>query len=168
MMMQPTDCLPVACGACGWSGKRKPGAPVTCPKCGAMAAFQWVPDPAPRKVVEKQMTIKRIPIPPALQRELDADRQEFIAKFGREPMPSDPLIWDPDSDTPVPISEEKLTAIMVAGMREAGIPYELIYAFEKTGRIMTADNMHLMAKQDRRDFTRAVKEGLRRKKMGET
>lgn len=32
----------VACAACGWSGKRKPGALVQCPKCGAFAAFQQV------------------------------------------------------------------------------------------------------------------------------
>lgn len=35
-----TALLPVECGACGWTGKRKPGNPVTCPKCGAWAAFQ--------------------------------------------------------------------------------------------------------------------------------
>lgn len=31
--------LPVAC-ACGWTGRRLPGKPVTCPKCGAFVAFQ--------------------------------------------------------------------------------------------------------------------------------
>ena len=39
--MTPT--LPVKC-ACGWSGRRAPGNPVQCPKCGAFAAFQ--PDEA--------------------------------------------------------------------------------------------------------------------------
>lgn len=32
---------PIACAACGWTGKRMTGQPVTCPKCGAPAAFQW-------------------------------------------------------------------------------------------------------------------------------
>jgi hypothetical protein len=31
--------IPVAC-ACGWTGKRKPGKLVTCPKCGSFAAYQ--------------------------------------------------------------------------------------------------------------------------------
>lgn len=30
----------VACGSCGWTGRRKPGQIVTCPKCGAIAGFQ--------------------------------------------------------------------------------------------------------------------------------
>lgn len=36
-----TERLPVACASCGWTGKRLPGKPVTCPKCGEWAAFQW-------------------------------------------------------------------------------------------------------------------------------
>jgi transposase len=31
---------PVTCAACGWSGKRKPGKLVQCPKCGNWAAYQ--------------------------------------------------------------------------------------------------------------------------------
>ena len=31
---------PVACASCGWSGRRKPGKLVVCPKCGAWAAYQ--------------------------------------------------------------------------------------------------------------------------------
>lgn len=31
---------PVECGNCGWTGKRKPGNFVICPKCGSIAAFQ--------------------------------------------------------------------------------------------------------------------------------
>ena len=34
--------LTVACASCGWTGKRLPGAPVQCPKCGAWCAFQGV------------------------------------------------------------------------------------------------------------------------------
>lgn len=34
--------LPVECGACGWTGKRKPGNLVQCPKCGGFAGFQPV------------------------------------------------------------------------------------------------------------------------------
>lgn len=32
--------LSVECGGCGWTGKRKPGNLVQCPKCGEFAAFQ--------------------------------------------------------------------------------------------------------------------------------
>lgn len=32
--------LRVECGACGWTGTRKPGSLVQCPKCGGFAGFQ--------------------------------------------------------------------------------------------------------------------------------
>lgn len=31
--------MPVECGACGWTGRRKPGRAVWCPKCGGLAGF---------------------------------------------------------------------------------------------------------------------------------
>lgn len=31
---------PVECASCGWTGKRKTGKIVECPKCGEIAAFQ--------------------------------------------------------------------------------------------------------------------------------
>lgn len=34
------ELLAVECGACGWTGRRKPGRAVWCPKCGALAGFQ--------------------------------------------------------------------------------------------------------------------------------
>ncbi len=30
---------PVECGACGWTGRRKTGNIVVCPKCSAIAGF---------------------------------------------------------------------------------------------------------------------------------
>lgn len=51
--MAESERLPVECGACGWTGKRKPGNIVMCPKCGAAAAFQSTSPapstPAPRR-----------------------------------------------------------------------------------------------------------------------
>lgn len=49
-----TDRQPVACACCGWTGKRATGQPVTCPKCGAWAAFQWAQDVRPIKSEEVQ------------------------------------------------------------------------------------------------------------------
>lgn len=30
----------LACAVCGWTGRRKPGRVVTCPRCGSVGAFQ--------------------------------------------------------------------------------------------------------------------------------
>jgi uncharacterized Zn finger protein (UPF0148 family) len=35
-----TKLLKVACGACGWTGRRKAGKLVYCPNCGECAAYQ--------------------------------------------------------------------------------------------------------------------------------
>lgn len=37
---EPPKRLPVECGTCGWTGIRKPGKLVWCPKCGSCAGFQ--------------------------------------------------------------------------------------------------------------------------------
>lgn len=39
-----SDRQKVECAGCGWTGKRKVGNVVTCPKCGAIAAFQMPTD----------------------------------------------------------------------------------------------------------------------------
>jgi hypothetical protein len=49
-------------------------------------------------------------------------REAFIKKFGREPRPDDPIFFDPDADTPIGLSEEKLRAQTLEAMRAAGMP----------------------------------------------
>jgi hypothetical protein len=71
-----------------------------------------------------------------LDRVMRQQRKDFIAKFGREPGPNDPLLFDPDSDIPTPIDEERMTREMVAAMAEAGTPGHLIHAYVKTGLIL--------------------------------
>ena len=44
-----------------------------------------------------------IPITPEMAEALSLQREAFIAKFGREPGPDDPLLFDPDADTPQPV-----------------------------------------------------------------
>jgi len=39
---------------------------------------------------------------------LQEQRRAFIEKFGREPGPSDPVFFDPDCETPTPLTEERL------------------------------------------------------------
>jgi len=39
---------------------------------------------------------------------LQEQRRAFLEKFGREPGPSDPVFFDPDYDTPTPLTERRL------------------------------------------------------------
>ena len=60
--------------------------------------------------------------------------RRFRAKFGRDPSPSDPVLFDPDADAPVPISPERLDAEIDKALREAGIDPAKAAAIKKLFR----------------------------------
>ena len=47
--------------------------------------------------------------------------ESFKEKFGREPVPDDPLFFDPDCDVPIPLSESKLRKELSEAARKAGL-----------------------------------------------
>jgi hypothetical protein len=61
-----------------------------------------------------------IPITPLIHEALLEQRKAFIAKFGREPGPDDPIFFDPDQDVPMPIETQRLNADLEAAIRDAG------------------------------------------------
>jgi len=67
---------------------------------------------------------------PEIRDGLLKQREAFVAKFGREPGPNDPVFFDPSKDTPTPIDME---ADVLAAMSAANLPPEFAYAFIKTG-----------------------------------
>src|SRR5260221_7201007 len=73
---------------------------------------------------------------PQVKRAIADARKEFIAKFGREPLEGEPLIFDPDFDTPTPYTDEKMTAMMIEAMEAAGKPGHLEFAFRTAGMVM--------------------------------
>jgi hypothetical protein len=85
-------------------------------------------------------------------------REAFIEKFGREPGPDDPLVFDADYDTPVPLTEEKFRARTLEAMRASGTPPHLVYAFEKTGFMVNEQGYKQMSPADRAEYDAAIKE----------
>ena len=85
-------------------------------------------------------------------------RKDFIAKFGREPLEGEPLIFDPDFDTPTPYTDEKMTNMMVEAMEAAGIPDHLIFAYRKTGMTMAAENAGLWTEEEIDEWNAAIAE----------
>lgn len=63
------------------------------------------------------------------------NREAFHKKFGRDLGPGDPVFFDPDANTPQPMSLVKVQAETLAAMTKAGAPPEVMYAFKKTGLI---------------------------------
>ena len=96
---------------------------------------------------------------PEVREALDRLRQEFVARHGREPGPGDLLF--PDMPHP-----EHLEAMMVEGMRAAGLDPAFIYAFEKTGLLVTEQNQHLIPESDLAEWGAAVEEYERKKRQG--
>ena len=76
---------------------------------------------------------------PELKLELEAQIRSFREKFGRDPGPDDPLLFDSESDTPQPISSKEMDDIsqrINRALGEAGVDPALIYAAQRTGRIV--------------------------------
>jgi integrase len=106
------------------------------------------------------MTRRKIPLPPETAADLEKQLEAFRQKFGRDPGPNDPVFFDPDADAPQPISEEALRQATLTAMRKAGIPPHLIYAYERTGYLLTAENMKLVPHAARAEWNAAIEEYL--------
>lgn len=66
----------------------------------------------------KRRTLK---MTPHVETALVALREKFKTKFGREPGPNDPVFFDPDCDTPTPITKEQLLNKVLGAAKSAGI-----------------------------------------------
>jgi hypothetical protein len=71
-----------------------------------------------------------LPIGPELGEILQRQREKFIARYGREPGPDDLIFFDAPSD-------DEYDAAVTKAMEQAGVALQVIYAFRKTGRIIT-------------------------------
>jgi hypothetical protein len=94
---------------------------------------------------------KSIPLSQEMVDLLEEQRQKFIEKFGREPGPNDEVFFD----LPHP---EHIEHEMVETMKEVGLDPALIYAYEKTGRLVTEDNQHLLSEADLAEWDAAIEE----------
>jgi hypothetical protein len=113
--------------------------------CCYLKGFEWQED-------EAGNVFKSVPMPPEVASILEEQRQKFVAKYGREPGPKDPVFFD----LPHP---EHLEAMMVADMKAAGMDPAFIHAFEKTGGLLvTEQNRHLIADKDLEAWDAAVRE----------
>ncbi len=95
---------------------------------------------------------------------IDEQKAAFKNKFGREMRDSDPLFFDPDADEPRPIPEEVIRSETLRAMRESGFPPEFIYAYEKTGFLVSEDGYKAMRPEDRREYDAAIDEYFRLEK----
>jgi hypothetical protein len=63
------------------------------------------------KTIDPEVAVERI-----LRQQLKA----FRKRFGRDPLPGDPVFFDPDQDTPMEMTEEQVHKDMLVRKREVG------------------------------------------------
>jgi hypothetical protein len=112
--------------------------------CCLSKGFDWLVD-------DEGNVFKSIPVSDELAEVIEEQKQKFIEKHGREPGPGDNLFFDMP---PLEHAEH----YMVQGMKQAGLDPAIIYAFEKTGLLVTEANEHLISDKDRAEWDAAVLE----------
>jgi hypothetical protein len=92
-----------------------------------------------------------IPIDDEMRAILQHQREKFVARFGREPGPGDRIFFDAPS-------EEEYDEAVTTAMARAGIHPELIYAYKKTGRLVTDQNRHFVPAASLEAWDAAIEE----------
>ena len=106
---------------------------------------------------------KAVPLNAEAQQAIQEQLRKFREKFGRDAGPEDPIFFDPDADTPQPISKaglDEMTSQILSAAGKAGVRPELIYAMRKTGRIVTESNQQLLTDDELQEWQDAIEEYL--------
>ena len=90
---------------------------------------------------------------------LKKQKELFVKTFGREPGPTDPVFFDPDiTDTPTALSEDKIKKNIRVALEASKAPQEVIYAFEKTGFLVTDFNKDQFSISEMEEWDHALAE----------
>lgn len=89
---------------------------------------------------------------------VDHQRRAYVAKFGRDPLLEDPVFFDPEADAPRPLTHGRFVDMMVEAMEQAGVEPGVIYAFRKTGLIVTDALLGQLPYEDLREWQQALQE----------
>ncbi len=104
--------------------------------------FDWVED-------DDGTIYRSTPLSGEMMELLEGQRQAFVEQHGREP---DDLLFD--GLPPL----EHVEHFMIEMMKEAGIDPAIIYAVEKTGRIVSEENQNLLTDQELAEWEAAIQE----------
>lgn len=104
--------------------------------------------------------------PRAIDRARDAERllrkqrKAFIRKFGREPTEADPVFFDPAAPGPDPVAldQNAIRALAIESMTKAGTPPQFIYAYVKTGLILSDELRDTYPADVRAEYDAALRE----------
>ena len=100
---------------------------------------------------EEGTIFKSIPISPEMSDGLRDQRRKFVEQHGREPGPGDRVFFDMPHI-------EGIEHGIVESMKKAGIDPAIIHAYEKTGRLVTDSNQHLLSDAELDEWQAAIEE----------
>jgi hypothetical protein len=106
-------------------------------------------------VDEEGDIVRSAPLQPEVAALLPEFQRAFMERHGRRMHPDDLLVGP---DDPKQLLEFQAKVVKI--MREDGIAPSLIYAFEKTGILLTEENRHMMPTSQVEEFEAAVEEYL--------
>jgi hypothetical protein len=92
--------------------------------------------------------------------------EAFRKKFGRDPLPGEPMFFDPEKDVPTPLDPAKFQQDVLTAMGSANLPPELAYAFKKTGLILVAELMDEYPPETVAEYDAAIDEYFELKAAG--
>lgn len=102
-------------------------------------------------VDEDGTILKSMPMSDDLAEIIEEQKRKFQEEHGREIGPDDKLFFDAP-----PL--EHVEHHMVEAMKQAGLDPAMIYAFEKTGLLVTEENQHLLPESDLAEWDAAIEE----------
>lgn len=89
-------------------------------------------------------------------------RKRFRDKFGRDPKKNESLYFSKHSKkTPLPLTQEEIDENKVAvsaALEEANVDPAFVYAYQKTGMILTEENLHLWSEGEIQEWNSAIAE----------
>jgi hypothetical protein len=114
-------------------------------------------------------TEKIIPISHETAEIIAQQKKLFREQFGREPGPDDPLFFDPGVAAPQFLSDESIDEIWkkLQAAGDSGIDPAIVYAMNKTGRIVTETNVHFLTDAELQEWNDAVDEYHQKVEAGE-
>ncbi len=104
--------------------------------------------------------IFKVPMSKELVDTLKDSKQRFKKVFGRPPTNSDPVLWERTY-----LKGYNTIRLIAKTMREAQVPDEFIYAYQKTG-LMIAEKARVYSKSEKQEFSDAVEEFLQLSEEG--
>ena len=114
---------------------------------------------------------KIIPINHETAEIMAQQKKLFREQFGREPGPDDPLFFDAGVAAPQFLSDEsthEIWKILLQAAGDSGINPAIVYAMNKTGRILTETNVHFLTGAELQEWNDAVDEYHQKIQSGET